>query len=294
MAKDLLAQVPHIKSRRIPIPNGDAGIARTVQHMIAFAQGDEGAGHPSVRALATQITRNLASRDYLGEITAVFNWVKQNIRFSGEFKETLQSPYVTLQLATGDCDDFSTLTAALLLTLGYQVRFKTVGVDGPDFSHVYVEVKLKRQDKWVPLDTTVPSSTVGWEPPNIMRAKTWTAMGNAGLSGLGMLRDDHQIGARDLKNFLGSVRRRRARRLNGLGDGQQVADIVKALDPIQQALALRIAGKGATTANYRGPFGVDAQFSSSDGIPTMWVLGGGVALVLAGMWLGSPRRGRGR
>ncbi|MFL6311625.1 MAG: transglutaminase domain-containing protein [Terriglobales bacterium] len=276
MAKNLLAQVPLIKSRRIPIPNGDAGIARTVQHMIAFAQGDEGAGHPSIRALATQITRNLASRDYLGEITAVFNWVKQNIRFSGEFKETLQTPYVTVQLATGDCDDFSTLVAALLLTLGYQVRFKTVGVDGPDFSHVYVEVKLKRQDKWVPLDTTVPSATVGWEPPNIVRAKTWTAMGNAGLG-----------------DFLGAARRRR------LGDpaadrGQQAADLVKALDPIQQALALRIAGKGATTANYRGPFGVDAQFSSSDGIPTMWVLGGGVALVLAGMWLGGPRRGRGR
>lgn len=276
MAKNLLAQVPLIKSRRIPIPNGDAGIARTVQHMIAFAQGDEGAGHPSIRALATQITRNLASRDYLGEITAVFNWVKQNIRFSGEFKETLQTPYVTVQLATGDCDDFSTLVAALLLTLGYQVRFKTVGVDGPDFSHVYVEVKLKRQDKWVPLDTTVPSATVGWEPPNIVRAKTWTAMGNAGLG-----------------DFLGAARRRR------LGDpaadrGQQAADLVKALDPIQQALALRIAGKGSTTANYRGPFGVDAQFSSSDGIPTMWVLGGGVALVLAGMWLGGPRRGRGR
>ena len=281
MAKDLLAQVPHIKSRRIQIPNGDAGIARTVQHMIAFAQGDEGAAHPSIRALATQITRNLASRDYLGEITAVFNWVKQNIRFSGEFKETLQTPYVTLQLATGDCDDFSTLVAALLLTLGYQVRFKTVGVDGPDFSHVYVEVKLKRQNQWVPLDTTVASATVGWEPPNIVRAKTWTAMGNAGLG-----------------EFLGAARRR-GRRMNGLGDpaadrGQQVADVVKALDPIQQALALRIAGKGATTANYRGPFGVDAQFSSSDGIPTMWVLGGGIALVLAGMWLGSPRRGRGR
>lgn len=276
MANDLLAQVPHIKSRRIPIPNGDAGIARTVHQMGVFAQGDEGAGHPSIRALATQITRNLASRDYLGEITAVFNWVKQNIRFSGEFKETLQSPYVTLQLATGDCDDHSTLIAALLLSLGYQMRFKTVGVDGPDFSHVYAEVKLKRQDKWMAVDTTVPFSTVGWEPPNITRAKTWTAMGEAGMG-----------------NFLGAARRHR------LGDpaadrGQQAADLVKALDPIQQALALRIAGKGATTANYRGPFGVDAQFSSSDGIPTMWVLGGGVALVLAGMWLGSPRRGRGR
>jgi len=274
MAKDLLAQVPHIKSRRIPIPNGDAGIARTVHQMGVFAQGDEGAGHPSVRALATQITRNLASRDYLGEITAIFNWVKQHIRFSDEFKGTLQSPYVTLQLATGDCDDHSTLLAALLLTLGYEVRFKTVGVDGPDFSHVYIEVKLKRQDKWIPLDTTVPSSTVGWEPPNITRAKTWTAMGEVGMG-----------------DFLGVAARRRGH-LRSLGDSQQnVTEIVKALDPIQQALALRIAGKNATTTNFRAP-GIDAQFSSADGIPTMWVLGGGVALVLAGLWLGGNRRGR--
>ena len=185
--------------------------------MGVFAQGDEGAGHPSVRALATQITRNLASRDYLGEITAVFNWVKQNIRFSGEFKETLQSPYVTLQLATGDCDDHSTLIAALLLSLGYQVRFKTVGVDGPDFSHVYAEVKLKRQDKWMAIDTTVPSSTVGWEPPNITRAKTWTAMGNAGLAGLG--------------NFLGAARRRHMGDPGQQADrGQQIAEVIKALD----------------------------------------------------------------
>src|SRR5579883_1426692 len=73
--------------------------------------------------------QNIPSRDQAGEIQAVLDWVKQNIKFRGELGETVQTPLVTLQLRGGDCDCMSTLTAALLMALGYKVRFKTVAAD---------------------------------------------------------------------------------------------------------------------------------------------------------------------
>ncbi len=83
---------------------------------------------------------------------------------------------VTLQLKAGDCDDHSVLIAALLKSIGYQVQFKTVATERGNpqqFSHVYVIVRDKRTGQWVPLDSTVPGSFAGWEPPMIYRSRTY-------------------------------------------------------------------------------------------------------------------------
>lgn len=167
-----------VKSRMIHIPNGDAGIARTIQFMRLAAL--QGAKNPQIRGLALNIVSNVASRDSKGEIQALYDWVKQNIKFRGEYEETIQTPEVTLRFRAGDCDDHAILLSALLGSIGYETRFKTVAVrNSRDLTHVYCEVRDRRSGTWIALDTTVSQAFPSWQPPDISRARTWPNLGDS-------------------------------------------------------------------------------------------------------------------
>jgi hypothetical protein len=171
----------NIQVRRYPLRDGDPGIAHTIKLMRALVEGREGGPSPEVRALALAITHGLSSRDKAGQIAAVLDWVKQNIDFRGEYKETLQSPVVTLQLKGGDCDDHSMLIAALLKSIGFKTRFTTVAADDEDpqqFSHVFAEALDPTTRQWTALDSTVPRSFPGWRPDNVYRTQSWKPMGD--------------------------------------------------------------------------------------------------------------------
>ena len=162
------------------IPDGDAGVAQTVRHMTSLAHGKYGDRSWRVRLAALEAVRG--TERGMDEISAVLDWIKSNIEFRGENGETLQSPEATLEARAGDCDCQSTLAAAMLGWLGYRTRFKTVAlIDAPEeFSHVYVEVKDKRTQQWVPLDPTVAYSWPGWEPDNVARSQSYAATPEAG------------------------------------------------------------------------------------------------------------------
>lgn len=155
------------------IPDGDAGVARTIQIMTSLAHGKYGDRSWPVRLAALDAARG--TERGMDEISSVLDWVKRNIEFRGENGETLQSPEATLQARAGDCDCQSTLAAAMLGWLGYQTRFKTMAlIDSPqELSHVYLEVRDKRTRQWVPLDATVARSWPGWEPDNVARSVTY-------------------------------------------------------------------------------------------------------------------------
>ena len=169
------------------IPDGDAGVRRTVQIMQGLASGKWGAKSWKVRQAAAEAVRG--TERGMDEISAVLDWVKRNIEFRGENGETVQSPEATLEIAAGDCDCQSTLSAAMLQWLGYATRFKTVAlIDSPqELSHVYVEVKDKRSGQWIPLDPTVARSWPGWEPDNVARGVEYAPMPAGGGFGLGGL-----------------------------------------------------------------------------------------------------------
>lgn len=119
---------------------------------------------PQIRELALDLTSQLRPKDWAGEIKAVFEFVRDQIRYTRDIRgmETLQIPPVTLDLSAGDCDDKSTLLAALLESIGHPTRFVAVGYTVPKaYSHVYVETKLG--PRWVALDATMPVD-VGWSP----------------------------------------------------------------------------------------------------------------------------------
>lgn len=237
-------------TRRMPLRDGDPGIARTIQWMNAIVRGKEGASHPAVRSTAVDIVRGLSSRDKPGQIAAVLAWVKQNIDFRGEYKELLQSPVVTLQLCAGDCDDHSMLIASLLKSLGFTTRFTTVAADAEDpgqFTHVFCEVLDPSSGQWTALDSTVANSSPGWRPDNVYREKAWRPLGDN-------------------------------------GDGTDLtAAIVGLASPIDQALAYKIAG----TTPIVGDFNFGNLFSPTS--PSTTILGmpwWGALLVLGGViWL---------
>lgn len=177
----LVSRRTPLNSTRVQIGSGDRGIAQTIRYMYGAVMGSEGVHSPEIRRQALSIVQHVASRDQQGEITAILQWVKANIAFRGEYAETVQTPLVTLQLHAGDCDDQSSLMAALLGSLGYKTRFKTVAADPTApwaYSHVYIEIFQRKSGQWIALDSTVPNSYPGWQPPKIFRSKAWRTMGD--------------------------------------------------------------------------------------------------------------------
>lgn len=160
----------------VTIADGDAGVAQTIRYMQSLVYGPGGAKHILVRQAALEAARGTERGQ--DEIAAVMAWVKDNIEFRGEYGETLQEPAWTLQLGAGDCDCQSMLEAAMLINLGYQVRFRTIALaDSPDeLSHVYPEVRDKRTGEWISLDSTVARSWPGWQPEQVARTQTYGTM----------------------------------------------------------------------------------------------------------------------
>lgn len=132
---------------------------------------------------------------------AVFWWVKQHIKFvtdeqtmvSGfgihdleQGKELLLSPSFMLMMdePQGDCDDFSTLTATLLVLAGLpNVCFCTVAADPGqprNYTHVFVKVVL-HDGREFPLDVS-HGQYPGWQTSDATSALNWFIY-QAGLPG---------------------------------------------------------------------------------------------------------------
>ena len=118
---------------------------------------------PDVIAVARSLTEHLAAKDWVGQVRAVFRFVRDRIRYTLDPNdvETLSTPMRLLRLKQGDCDDKAILLAALLEAIGHPARFKAVGFRAGELSHVYVETKLEIPavlkafpDGWIPLDAT--------------------------------------------------------------------------------------------------------------------------------------------
>ena len=98
-------------------------------------------------------------------IENVDTFLRSKFVYESELIETIQSPDYMLSglemsgRLIGDCDDISTLHAALLSALGFKVRFVAIRSirEQTDFDHVYIEVNLN--DDWFMYDITLPLGT---------------------------------------------------------------------------------------------------------------------------------------
>ncbi len=73
-----------------------------------------------------------------------------------------------------NCDDHSTLIAAIGMVLGIPAEFATIKADPrrpADFSHVYPRLLI--DGEWVGCDSTVARSRLGWEPERFWEKRSW-------------------------------------------------------------------------------------------------------------------------
>lgn len=126
---------------------------------------------PTVLEKARQLTAHVAPKAYSDEVRALFYFVRDKIRYVHDVadEETLQTPDVTLKLASGDCDDKVILLASLLEAIGHKTRSVAIKevADSPDFTHVYLETRIGAH--WYPLETTEAGWGPGNAPPSAVR-----------------------------------------------------------------------------------------------------------------------------
>lgn len=157
---------------RVKVPRGPRGTLRTA-HMI----GDlvlEGAKDFYVRQKAIEIFREYGVRpkDRFGEVCALFDWVRKNIRFTRDIfrVELLHTARRMLELRAGDCDDLTITLGAMLVSTGHPVRLALVGFrpERPHaYSHIYPEVNLN--GRWIAIDPSVQSRPMGFAPPALWK-----------------------------------------------------------------------------------------------------------------------------
>lgn len=143
------------------------GTRRTLELMAQAVRAATRDPQQKVRNQTLAIVAGLPSRDFNGEVVAVYDWFTTHVRFVRDVEgiETLQTPARTLELLTGDCDDQAAALAAMLTTIGFPTRFVAVGFEPGQYSHVFSEARIGA--RWVPLETTVDAAYIGWYPPGV-------------------------------------------------------------------------------------------------------------------------------
>lgn len=135
----------------------------------------EASRDPQVVARARALVRNLSPGDYAGEATALHNFVRDKIRYTGDpFTEDIYAwPKVTLQQRAGDCNNKVLLFGSMARALGFPVRllfaFKN---PHPDLvrefpAHVLAAVDVykgeRQRQAWWPIETTpLPNKLSGF------------------------------------------------------------------------------------------------------------------------------------
>lgn len=153
------------------IPRGQRGTLKTAGIIARMIRS--GAKDFAVRQQAIRIFRlaRVPAKDRLGEVRALFEWVRRNVRYTRDIfrVELLHTARRMLELRAGDCDDMTILLGSMLLSTGHPVRLALVGFrpNKPhSYSHIYLEANVR--GKWIPLDATVPHP-LGWSPPALWK-----------------------------------------------------------------------------------------------------------------------------
>lgn len=147
------------------IPDGSPGIMATLSVMRQLVRRYR--SDPQLRAVALNLLALTPEKNALAEVTTLFEFVRDRIRYTGDVldTETLATPDKTLALRAGDCDDKSVLLATLLESVGYVTRFVVAGYNFPGvFEHVYVSAMLS-DGSFIALDPS-ESAGAGFEPPD--------------------------------------------------------------------------------------------------------------------------------
>lgn len=147
-----------------PLRAGVAGIFQTIRVMRDLV--NQYKTNPDIRQSAVSIIYMTPERFELSEVTALFEYVRDHIRYVRDIVgvETVMTPDKTLHARIGDCDDQTLLLAALLESVGYITRFVVSGYsDVRALEHVYLQVLVNGM--WISADPT-EHEPLGYAPPD--------------------------------------------------------------------------------------------------------------------------------
>lgn len=146
------------------ISEGEQGTRDTLRIMARLVR--DGKKSLYVRSRAASLVDKLKQKDWRGEAAALHQFVRDHIRYVRDIRgvETVQEPEYTLLHGYGDCDDKSTLLAAMLESIGHPTRLVAVAKTGRNYCHVLVETKIG--GRWIPAETTEPVG-LGWFPNGV-------------------------------------------------------------------------------------------------------------------------------
>jgi transglutaminase-like putative cysteine protease len=173
-----LADVPP-PSALLSIRSGDGGVTDTLRLMAQVARQYK--TNPVIRQTAARIVRGCPGKDDRCEIATLQDWVRSNIRYTGDVYEveTLQTPDYTLREKYGDCDDQACLLATMLLAIGIGAAYCALGVGGGPYSHV-LAVAILHDNSQYSLETTLSNDPhtgepvgPGWFPPDATCVRFW-------------------------------------------------------------------------------------------------------------------------
>lgn len=152
------------KTRKVPRLSSRRGTDQTAR--ITRRKIREGAGTPVVLAMRDELVRNLPAHDKAAEARAVFDFVRQAIRYTDDgpgVDTSLGAPFVIREYMEGrrtpaDCVTQTILAGALLRSLRIPVRLKVQGEAGPfrSYYHIYPEAKI--DGAWQPADITAATA----------------------------------------------------------------------------------------------------------------------------------------
>lgn len=147
------------------------GAPHTVEVIVRTVLSSQ--NHYVVRQVAEQVCSEIRSKDTLSDALALYHFVCASTRYMHDPRtiELVRAPYrVCEQLMQGqrptlDCDDMTALLAALLLSVGAQVRIVTVAFANQmyngerQYSHVFVQFHERKSGEWVALDPVAGEHT---------------------------------------------------------------------------------------------------------------------------------------
>ena len=147
------------------IPDGAAGTRETLKHMRELIRASK--LNPRLRHLTQAIIRHCRPKNWLQEIGAIFDFVRQHVRYGLDTNglEVIQDAERTLTLGYGDCDDLVIATATLLELAGHPCFLVAMAFeDCENFQHVCLWVSGAGELEVIALDPS-EARPMGWFPP---------------------------------------------------------------------------------------------------------------------------------
>jgi len=162
-----------LKVRIVKVRGGDAGVKDRADLLGGLIKkyGQD----PAMHMLAASILNRPCAGGHCTpekrwdlEVAELFGYVRQNVRYMRDPAriDAFHSPWRTLQMRGGDCDDGAAVLGALLEAAGYQTGLRIIQTtDSPGPNHVYNLVKIPPPGEgWAALDVSM-DRPAGWQAP---------------------------------------------------------------------------------------------------------------------------------